>query len=326
MRRKSLLLVLAALAGLSCSNGRDKGVITASGTIEAIEVNVASKVAGQIERLAVEEGARVAPGDVIAEIDHATLDIQLRQAEAGVDLARAQLLLLRNGARREDIQQAEAAVKQAEANLGIASDDARRMRELLRTGSVTVKQADDAEARLTVAEAQHGAAVEGLNKVRRLARPEEIQAAEARLAQAEAARDLLAKTIADCVLVAPAGGIVTHKAVEAGELVTAGATLVTLAELDSVHVMLYLTELEVGRVRLGDAADVEIDAFPGRPFPGRVTYISPEAEFTPKNVQTKEDRVKLVFGVKVEIENREGLLKPGLPADAVLRVVAEGRS
>jgi len=89
--------------------------------------------------------------------------------------------------------------------------------------------------------------------------------------------------------------------------------------------MIYLTEREIGRVRLGDAADVEIDAFPGRPFPGKVTYISPEAEFTPKNVQTKEDRVKLVFGVKVEIENREGLLKPGLPADAAIRVVAESR-
>ncbi len=325
MRSKAAAFILILLAGTACAGNGTRDVISASGTIEAIEVNIASKVPGQILSLAVQEGSRVRPGDVLATIDHATADIQLRQAEAGVDLARAQLLLLRNGARREDIQQAEAAVKQAEANLRIASDDARRMRELLRTGSVTTKQSDDAEARLTVAEAQHSAAAESLNKVRRLARPEEILAAEARLAQAEAARDLLAKLIDDCTVIAPAGGIVTHKAVEAGELVTAGATLVTLAELASVHVMLYLTELEVGRVRLGDEAEVEIDAFPGRPFPGRVTYISPEAEFTPKNVQTKEDRVKLVFGVKVEIENREGLLKPGLPADAVLRVATEGR-
>ncbi len=108
-------------------------------------------------------------------------------------------------------------------------------------------------------------------------------------------------------------------------MVSPGATVVTLAELDSVYVMIYLAEREIGRVRLGDTADVEIDAFPGRPFPGRVTYISPEAEFTPKNVQTKEDRVKLVFGVKVEIENKEGLLKPGLPADAAIRVGAESR-
>jgi HlyD family secretion protein len=164
-----------------------------------------------------------------------------------------------------------------------------------------------------------------LGKLRRLARPEEIQAAEARLDQARAAADLLAKTIADSTITAPAGGIVTHKAVEAGELVTPGATVVTLADLDSVYVMIYVTELEIGRIKLGDGVDVRIDAFPDKPFPGKITYISPEAEFTPKNVQTKEDRVKLVFGVKVEIENKAGLLKPGLPADAVVRVGPEAR-
>ncbi|MGZ5497773.1 MAG: HlyD family secretion protein [Candidatus Aminicenantales bacterium] len=325
MRSKITALVLAALAGLACSSKAAKDVISASGTIEAIEVNVASKVSGQILMLAVEEGARIKPGDVLATVDHATADIQLRQAEAGVDLAQAQLVLLRNGARKEDIQQAEAVLKQAEAGLLVASDDARRMRELVRTGSVTTKQRDDAEARLTVAEAQRSAAAEALSKVRRLARPEEIQAAEARLAQARAAADLLTKTISDCTITAPAGGIVTHKAVEAGELVTPGATVVTLTELDSVYVMIYVTETEMGRVRLGDAVEVRIDAFRDRAFAGKITYISPEAEFTPKNVQTKEDRVKLVFGVKVEIENKDGLLKPGLPADALFRAAPESR-
>ena len=325
MRSKITALVLAALAGLACSSKAAKDVISASGTIEAIEVNVASKVSGQILTLAVEEGARVKPGDVLANVDHATADIQLRQADAGVDLAQAQLVLLRNGARKEDIQQAEAVLKQADAGLLVASDDARRMRELVRTGSVTMKQRDDAEARLTVAEAQRSAAAEALNKVRRLARPEEIQAAEARLAQARAAADLLTKTISDCTITAPAGGIVTHKAVEAGELVTPGATVVTLTELDSVYVMIYVTETEMGRVRLGDAVEVRIDAFRDRAFAGKITYISPEAEFTPKNVQTKEDRVKLVFGVKVEIENKDGLLKPGLPADALFRAAPASR-
>jgi len=325
MRSKITALVLASLAALSCSSGRDRNAITASGTIEAIEVDIASKVAGQILTLAVDEGARIKPGDVLATIDHAAADIQLRQAEAGVQLAEAQLALLVQGSRQEDIQQAEAALRQADANLRVASDDAKRMRELALTGSVTPKQRDDAEARLIVAEAQRTAAAETLSKVRRLARPEEIRAAEARLAQARAAADLLAKTIADCSIAAPAGGIVTHKAVEAGELVTPGSTVVTVAELDSVYVMIYVTEKELGRVRLGDAAEVRIDSFPDRPFTGRITYISPEAEFTPKNVQTKEDRVKLVFGVKVEIENREGLLKPGLPADALIRTAAAGR-
>ena len=323
MRLKIPALFVVALTGLACSATGAKNAITASGTIEAVEVNVAAKVSGQVMELAVDEGTRVKPGDKLAAIDHATLDIQLRQAEAGIRLAEAQLALLVKGARAEDIRQAEAALKQAEASLTVAKDDARRMRELARTGSVTPKTRDDAEARLTVATAQHNAAVEALNKIRRLARPEEIRAAEARLAQAQAAADLLAKPIADCTITAPSGGIVTHKAVEAGELVTAGATVVTLVELDSVYVMIYVTEKELGRVRLGDTAEVKIDAFPDKAFAGKITYISPEAEFTPKNVQTKEDRVKLVFGVKVEIENREGLLKPGLPADAVIRVGPE---
>jgi HlyD family secretion protein len=318
MRTRTFVVILVALAGAACSEKGPKSVITASGTIEAIEVNVAAKVSGQVLEIAVDEGDRVGPGDKLAAIDHATLDIQLRQAEAGVRLAEAQLALLVKGARAEDIQQAEAAVTQAEAGLKVADDDARRMRELIKTGSVTPKQKDDAEARLTVAKAQRDAAAEALNRLHKLARPEEVQAAEARLAQAVAAADLLRKTISDCTILAPAGGIVTHKAVEAGELVSPGATVVTLVELDSVYVMIYVTEIELGRIRLGDDAEVKIDAFAERTFPGKVTYISPEAEFTPKNVQTKEDRVKLVFGVKVEIENKEGLLKPGLPADAVI--------
>ncbi|MBN2264394.1 MAG: efflux RND transporter periplasmic adaptor subunit [Candidatus Aminicenantes bacterium] len=325
MRSKSTVVALLCAAGLACSSRSDENVITASGTIEAVEVSVAAKVAGQIVDLAVDEGARVRPGDILAVIDHATIDIQLRQAEAGVRLAEAQLALLAKGARSEDIRQTEFALKQAETALATAEDDARRMRELLRTGSVTAKQAEDAEARLTVAAAQRAAASEALAKVRRLARPEEIRAAEARLDQARAGAELLAKTIADSTVTAPTGGTITHKAVEAGELVTPGTTIVTVAHLDTVYVMIYVTEGELGRVRLGDPVEITIDAFPARPFAGKVTYISPEAEFTPKNVQTKEDRVKLVFGVKVGIDNPEGLLKPGLPADAVIRVGPESR-
>ncbi len=326
MKTRITILALMALAGFSCAGKSARDTISASGTIEAVEVNVASKVSGQILELAVDEGARVKPGDRLASIDHATLDIQLRQAEAGVELAEAQLALLVKGARSEDIRQAEAALKQAEANLTIADEDARRMRALAKTGSATPKQRDDAEARLTVATAQRNAAAEALAKMQRLARPEEVRAAEARLAQARAAADLLRKTISDCEISAPAAGIVTHKAVEAGELVAPGQTVVTISELDSVYVMIYVTDKELGRVKLGGAAEVKIDTFPNRAFPGKITYISPEAEFTPKNVQTKEDRVKLVFGVKVEIENKEGRLKPGLPADALIRVGPDAAS
>jgi len=315
--------IMAALAALAvafagCSGPKKVRGIEGSGTIEAREVAVASRVGGQVLEIRAEEGSPVKKGDILVLVDHETLDIQLRQSEAGVALAEAQLALLRKGARAEDVRQGEEALRQTGANLKVASDDAGRMRELASRGSVTPKQRDDAEARLVVTQAQEASAKEALSKLKRLARPEEIRAAEARLAQAVAAADLLRKTIADCTIVTPVAGIVTRRPVETGELVSPGTTVLTVSELDTVHVMIFVTEKELGRVRLGGEADVTIDAAPGRVFKGRVTFISPEAEFTPKNIQTKEDRVKLVFGVKVEIPNPDGALKPGLPADAVI--------
>jgi HlyD family secretion protein len=303
----------------ACRAQGDRDILVATGTIEAVEVRIASKIPGEVRDILVEEGARVKRGDVLALIDHAGLDLQLRQAEAAGDLAQAQAELVRKGARAEDIRQAEEALKQAAAGLEVAAKDAGRVRELALKGGATVKQKDDAEARLAVAQAQHNQAAELLKKVRTISRPEEIRAADARLAQAQAAADLLRSTILDGTVTAPADGVITRRLAQSGEYVIPGAGLLVLSRLDSVYVMIYLTTEELGRVRLGDAAEIRIDAFPDRPFPGRVTYISPEAEFTPKNVQTKDDRVKLVFGVKVEIPNPEGLLKPGLPADAVIR-------
>jgi HlyD family secretion protein len=314
--------IVAALAAgavifAACSGPKRVRGIEGSGTIEAREVAVASKVGGQILEIRAEEGSAVKKGDPLVLVDHEIFDIQLRQAEAGVALAEAQLALLRKGARAEDIRQGEEALRQAEANLKVAVGDAGRMRELAARGSVTPKQRDDADARLVVTQAQEASANQALSKLKRLARPEEIRAAEARLAQAVAAADLLRKTIADCTVISPVDGIVTRRPIEAGELVSPGTTVLTVSELDRVHVMLFVTEKELGLVRLGGEADVTIDAAPGRVFKGRVIFISPEAEFTPKNIQTKEDRVKLVFGVKVEIPNPDGALKPGLPADAV---------
>jgi len=318
--------LLLALGGLvSCSGAKNGRSILASGTIEAREVNVASRVSGQILALKADEGSRVKKGDVLALIEHDTADIQLRQAEAGAALAGAQLDLVRKGARGEDIKQGEEALKQVDANLKVAGDDAKRMRELAAKGSVTLKQKDDAEARLIVAQAQQAQAREALRKLRQMSRPEEIRAAEARLAQAQASVDLLRKTISDCTITSPVNGVVTRRPVEAGELISPGATVLTVSELDNVHIMIYVTEKELGRVGLGREAEVTIDSAPGRMFKGRVTYISPEAEFTPKNVQTREDRVKLVFGVKVEVPNPDGLLKPGMPADALLAAARTDR-
>ncbi len=303
-----------------CKGEEDKNRISASGTIEAVEVTISSKLSGQVEKVNVREGDNIKAGEMLAVIDSSSLGIQLEQAEAGTELAEAQLELVLKGARAEDIRQAEEALKQAEANLAVAEQDWQRLRTLAERESATQKQRDDAEARYKVAFAQHETAKQALEKARKLARPEEIRAARARLNQASAARDLIKKSIADSTILSPISGIVTHKIVEAGEFVVPGSPILTVADLANVHLEIYVPEKELGRIRLGQSAEVKIDSFPDGVFTGKVIFISPEAEFTPKNVQTKEERVKLVFRVKIEIPNPEYILKPGMPADAVLRI------
>jgi len=309
---------IAVLQLLGCGGHKENGPISASGTVEAVEVTISARTSGQVESVFVEEGARVQTGDPLAVIDSEALQIQLRQAQAGVELARSQLELLLKGARVEDIRQTEESAKQAEAKLYLAEEDLRRIRSLYEKKSATAKMLQDAEAQYEVARAQHEAAAQALLKVRTLSRPEEVRAAQARLAQAEAGRDLLQKTIADATVISPVSGMVTHKAVEPGEFVAPGRPLITIADLKNIRLNIYVTEAELGRVRLGQPAEIRIDSHPERSFSGTVIFISPEAEFTPKNVQTKEERVKLVFRVKVEIPNPEGILKPGMPADALI--------
>jgi HlyD family secretion protein len=156
-------------------------------------------------------------------------------------------------------------------------------------------------------------------KLKNFARPEDLTAARARASQAKATADLLKKQLTDAVVVAPVPGTITHVPVEQGELIGAGSVVVTISRLEKMNLMIYVGEVELGKAKLGGMADVYIDTYPDKPFPAKIVYISPIAEFTPKNVQTKEDRTKLVFGVKLEIENKEGVLKSGMPADAYVR-------
>ncbi len=311
------LLFLAGML-MGCGNGH-KGTIEASGTLEAVEVKVSAKVPGQVERLFVDEGSQVNQGDTLATLDHSTQEIQWRQAQAGVELADAQYKLLLNGARSEDIQQAEDALKQLEASTKVATDDYNRMKDLYASKSISKKQFDDAESKYIITKAQLSSARENLKKMQRFARPEDLEAAKARLDQAKANADLLRKQINDAYVVAPVSGTVTNKPVEVGELVGVGSTIVTISQLNTLNLMIYISDSELGKVKLNGTAEIVIDTYAEKTFPGRVVYISPVAEFTPKNIQTKEDRTKLVFGVKLEVDNKDGILKAGMPADAYVQ-------
>ena len=315
---KALVPALLSLLFLAGCGDKHKGMLDASGTLESVDVNVGAKVPGQIVSMLVDEGSRVRTGDTIAVLDKATLRMQWYQAQAGVDLARAQYQMLQNGARSEDISASEQSLLQMESTLKNATDDYQRMKSLIASHSVTQKQYDDAESRFNVAQAQYNTARQNLQKMRRFARPEELAAAKARMEQAQAGADLIRKQLTDATITAPVSGIVTHKPVETGELLGAGATVVTVSRLDTLNLMIYVSDTDLGKVKLGGAADVVVDTYPDRSFPAHVVYIAPIAEFTPKNIQTKEDRTKLVFGVKLEVDNRDGILKAGMPADAYL--------
>ena len=302
----------------SCSD-RNNTKIESSGTLEAVQVNVSAKIAGQVLRIFADEGKTVRLGDTIALLDHATLDLQLQQAEAGIALAQAQLALVQNGARKEDIAQAEEAKHAAEISFKNAKEDYERIQQLFATNTVTQKQLDDAKARFQISEAQYNSAQQNFEKIKRISRPEEYNAAQARVQQAEAQANLLRKQITDATIIAPTEGMITHRPIEVGELIGMGTIVATIAQIQKMELMIYVNETELAHVSIGGSADVTIDAFQEKKFSGKVTYISPSAEFTPKNVQTKEDRTKLVFGVKLEVENAAGELKAGMPADAVIK-------
>jgi HlyD family secretion protein len=279
-------------------------------------------------RVAVAEGDNVAAGALIAQLDTADLDLALRRATAERDQAVAQLKLLQAGARQEDIRQAraqtqsaQADVKAAETELASANADLQRFEGLLKANAGSVKQRDDAAARRDVAAERVNAARERVRAaqetVARLvagARPEEIAAARARVAATEAQIASLQKNISDAVLKAPVGGIVTSKLVDAGELIAPRTPIVVITDLDHAWANVYVDEPTVPALRLGEKVPLVTDA--GQRLEGTITFISPKAEFTPRNVQTAEERSKLVYRIKVTADNRQGVLKPGMPVEA----------
>lgn len=317
MKKATVLAAVALLVLSACGKKEADGQVSASGVIECTEVNIAAKVPGIIREVLPREGDRLVSGQVVAVIDSADLQWQQALAEASLQVARANLQLAVNGPQREDIAQADAAAQQANIQLEAASLDLARARQLAETGTAPAKQFDDAQTRVRSAEATLAMARASQAKSRAGTRAESIAAARAQVAMADAGLKAISQRITDCTVRTPVAGTVTERIAEPGEMATPGGVLVTLSALDSVWLKVYLTTMELANVHLGDSVDVVLDGKPDAPYRGNITWISPAAEFTPKNVQTKEDRVKLVFALKIGLANPHGDLKPGLPADAV---------
>ncbi|MBI5730493.1 MAG: efflux RND transporter periplasmic adaptor subunit [Ignavibacteriales bacterium] len=318
MLRKYLITAILSLLIFACSGNNRNSIIEESGTIEATESVISSQAAGKIIKIIKDEGAQVRAGDTIIMIDHEALDIQRKQMIANREIAKAQLDLLINGARKEDINQSGQMLNQTEANYEIARSDKERMENLIKANTITQKQYEDARARFDIAQAQLNSAKENFNKIKNIARPEEIAQAKANYQKAEAVVESIDKNIRDCYVTSPMNGFVIKKFIELGETVSMLSSLFKLADLSKTKVTIYVSETEIGKIKLGQKAEIKVDSFPDKSFEGKVIYISSEAEFTPKNIQTKDERTKLVFAVKIEIPNQKFELKTGLPADIKL--------
>jgi HlyD family secretion protein len=327
-RQWACVIVIGTLSAAGCRDQAESTSSRVSGQVQATEVHVAAEVGGRILELPVVEGNRANQGDVIARLDTRDVDLALRRAHADRDGAVAQLRLLEAGSRPEDIRQAQAQlaaatseVAVAQAELAAAEADLERFEQLLKSNSGSQKQRDDAATRRSVARdrvasarAHESAARAAEARLMAGARREEIDAARARVAGAEAQIASLEKNKADATVLAPIGGIVSERLLDPGEMAAPRGPIVVLTDLDHAWAEVFVDEPDIPRLRLGQPAMVFTDA--GSSIQGTVSFISSKAEFTPRNVQTAEDRSKLVYRVKIAVDNREGLLKQGMPVEA----------
>jgi len=318
VRASAALALLAALPA-ACREKAPDDRIRVSGTVEVDTVKLVPLTGGRILEINIVEGKPVAKGEVVARIDCKELEIQLAQGEAALKQATANLDLVRQGARTEDKRQLKQVVKQATIARAQAKKDLDRADTLVKASSLPPKQLEELESRWAIADAQVAAAQQQLAKAMHGARPEEIRAVEAAVEQAAAAVALVTQRLTHCTVYSPVAGTVLYRFAEPGEAAAPGVPLGTVADLRTVTVKGFVAEDELGFVTIGGAAQVFIDSHPSAPLPAQVSRVSSEAEFTPKNVQTRDERVKTMYEIEVTVANPDGRLKAGMPADIVIR-------
>lgn len=297
------------------------GRLLASGTVEATDARLGFEAAGRLTEVAPREGDPVEAGAVLARLDTTEVEARRREAEARLAAARARLHELERGSRPEEVSAARAEAAAARDRMADAERDAARAERLYSGGAVSREAYDKAAVALELARSRLTQAQEALSLVEQGPRAEQVQAQRAAVAQAQAGLASVEATVAKMELLAPFSGRVTVRHREPGEIVAPGAPVLTVTDTSDRWVRIYVREDRLGAVALGAPAVILCDTFPGKEYPGRVVYVASEAEFTPKSVQTQEERVRLVYAVKVRVEEDPSYeLKPGLPVDVRLEL------
>lgn len=295
-----ILIVLVLFVGLSLyffkKQEKPRGLLILHGRVEGKEINIGSKVQGRIIRLYKRESDPVKKGELLAELRPDEYLAMLYSAQKEVQAA------------EETVLMAQSYLLKYQANVEQAKKDLERYRALFQEGLVSKRDLEIAE----------------LNYISALAelKVNERYAAQAKAKQSSALQRLKEVEVyfRETKIYAPADGVILSRVAEEGEVVNPGQVIYNMVDLNKLYIKVYIPEPELGKVKLGQQARVYVDAYPDRYFNGTLTRVYEQAEFTPKNVETKDERVKLVFGAEVSVENPEGLLKPGMPADVVLKI------
>jgi HlyD family secretion protein len=311
--RAASLAALAMAALLLAGCGEDDHAFRAMGTLEVVEVDVAPLQPGRVQRVWVDEGDSVRPGDTLAVLAQAGVAGAVPQGAARLQQAEARLRDVQAGPRPEEVAQAEDAFRARQAEAERTARELERVRVLEDAGAMSRQQLDNARAAAAVAARQRDSAREGVRMARQGSRTDQVAAARAEVEAARAALETSRATAGELTLVSSVAGVVMHRYAEPGEMVATGEPVLTVGQTSRPYTRVYVGQGVLPTLKVGQPVTAVLDAFPERPFTGRIVSISDHAEFTPRVALTEEERDDLLFGVRVELADRGGMLKAGLP-------------
>jgi HlyD family secretion protein len=331
-----LILIIAATGTyvFYTRNSVDTTSVKVSGNIEVTDIRLSFRIAGRLDSLLVNEGDIVSKGQLIARLEKSDQELSLKQAQANVKYAQSVLAELETGSRKQEIEharaeltRARAGVETARAQLKLAQADDERFSRLYKQGGISLREYQVYQTQFEIARNAHREALarlesagQQLSLVEEGARSEKIDQARSQLKIAREGLQQAKLLLGYTDLYSPIDAVVLSKSTEPGEYMTPGSPVITIGDLSRPWLRAYINETDLGKVKLNQEVEVTSDTYPGKVYTGRISFISPEAEFTPKAVQTHEERVKLVYRIKIALENPEQELKPGMPADALIKL------
>jgi len=329
-KRLPLLIVLAAVVAAAAyfyprwtAKPQASNQLTLSGNIEAHESLVSFKITGRVIDLPVEEGQWVEAGTLLARLDDADYRQRVDIDAANLNVRESNLALTLAGSREQEVKASKAAVLDAQADLQQKKIDDERAQRLFARDAISAQDRDLADTALKRATATLESAQQRFDQTQEGSRKEDIHIAQANVVAARQSLGLSRINLDYTRLAAPNAGVISVRQAELGEVVAPGTPIVTLSDLDHVWLRAYLAETDLGRIRWGQDAIITTDTYPGKKYRGHISFISSTAEFTPKSVETYKERVTLVYRIKIDVDNPNHELKPGMPADAAIDLSAK---